>query len=115
MHVDKKKFKKLSPNLTAEFENDVMSHSINSVRTNSYVCEKASAASFEGYSPDIVDFIRRCDTNQQAEEIIKFLEARAEIPVLYANKIRKQLKEKGVRSFGSKKENDYYLKHGGYV
>jgi hypothetical protein len=52
MHVDKKKFKKLFPNLTAELENDVMSHSINSARTNSSVCEKVSAASFEGYSPE---------------------------------------------------------------
>jgi len=32
----------------------------------------------------------------------------------YARKIRKQLKEKGVRSFGSKKEDDYYLKQDGF-
>jgi hypothetical protein len=113
MHVDKEKFKKQFPNLAAEFENDAMSYSINSVRTDADASEKVSAKSFKGYNPGVIDFIRRCDTNQQAEEIIKFLEARGEIPVSYTNKIRKQLKDKGVRSFGPKKENDYYLKHGG--
>jgi len=114
MHADKEKFKKLFPHLAAELENDAVSYSINSVRTDVDVGEKVSAKSFKGYNPDVIDFMRRCDTNQQAEEIIKFLEARGEIPVSYANKIRKQLKDKGVRSFGPKKENDYYLKHGGY-
>jgi hypothetical protein len=40
------------------------------------------------------------------------LERRGEVDREYASKLRKQLKEKGVRSFGEKKENDYYLKHG---
>jgi len=30
--------------------------------------------------------------------------------VNYTEELRKQLNEKGVRSFGSKKEDDYYLK-----
>jgi hypothetical protein len=61
--------------------------------------------------PDVIDFIRRCDDEQQAKEIINYMEKREEINREYAQKLRKQLNEKGVRSFGSKKENDYYLKH----
>ena len=51
-------------------------------------------------------------TEEQAEEIIAYLEKRGEVERPYAEKLRKQLKEKGVRSFGPKKEKDYYLKHG---
>jgi len=114
MRIDKEKIKKLFPNLAAELESNAMSYSINSVRTDVDTGEKVSTKFFKGYNPDVIDFIRRCDTDQQAEEIIKFLETRGEITVSHANKIRKQLKDKGVRSFGSKKENAYYLKHGGY-
>jgi hypothetical protein len=63
--------------------------------------------------PDVIDFLRRCDTKDQAEEIVAYMERRGEIEKQYADKLRKQLKKEGVRSFGSKKEHDYYLKHGG--
>jgi hypothetical protein len=32
----------------------------------------------------------------------------------YAEELRKQLKQKGVRSFGPKKEEDCYLEQAGY-
>jgi hypothetical protein len=38
------------------------------------------------------------------------MEKRGEINCEYAQKLRKQLNEKGIRSFGSKKEDEYYLK-----
>jgi hypothetical protein len=74
--------------------------------------EKAVSKGFSHYMPDAIDFIRRCDTQGQAEEIITYLERRGEIEKQYAAKLREQVKEKGLRSFGPKKENDYYLKHG---
>jgi len=114
MKIDKEKFKKLFPNLAAELENNIMSCPITSVRMGNEVGEKVATRRFSGYSPDVIDFIRRCDTVEQAEEIINFLEGRGEISSSYANKLRQQLKDKGVRSLGSKKESDYYLKHGGY-
>ena len=40
------------------------------------------------------------------------MEPRGEIGKQYARRLEKQLKEKGVRGFGAKKEQDYYLKHG---
>jgi hypothetical protein len=77
------------------------------------VAERSVSERFDHYNPDAVDFIRRCDTEQQAEEIIAYLEKRGELGKPHALRLRRQLKEKGVRSFGPKKEHDYYIKHGG--
>jgi hypothetical protein len=40
------------------------------------------------------------------------MERKGEIQRQYADKLRNQLKKEGLRSFGPKKEHDYYLKHG---
>ena len=73
--------------------------------------EKAVAKRFVHYTPDVIDFIRRCDTEEQAEEIISYMKKRGELEKQYMKKLRKQLEEKGVRSFGTKKEENYYFKH----
>ena len=113
MEQDRESFKKMFPNLTKELQTDENKAQVNSVRTNPKDGEKAATSqSFEDYMPDMTDFIRRCDTREQVEEIICYSERRGEIDEEYAQKLRKQLKEKGVRSFGTKKEQDYYLKHG---
>lgn len=98
------------PHLAKELEAGEYRIPITSVRSDLQAGEKASSKKFVGYMPDVIDFIRRCDNEQQAEEIINYLEDRREISRDYAERLRKQLKEKGVRSFGSKKEDDYYLK-----
>ncbi|MEM2738481.1 MAG: DUF2095 family protein [Candidatus Bathyarchaeia archaeon] len=122
MEFDKETFKKLFPNLAREIELDENKVQINSIRTNVEVGEKAvsekrrnHADPFIHYDPDVIDFLRRCDTEEQAEEIIAYMEKRGEISSEYALQLRKQLKEKGVRSFGPKKEENYYLKHGGLL
>ena len=112
MELDKKQFRKLFPNLAKELESDAHKVAINSVRTDTKTGEKAVSKRFVHYTPDVIDFIRRCDTEEQAEEIIAYLEKRGEIKKEYAEKLRKQLKDKGVRSFGPKKEENYYFKHG---
>jgi hypothetical protein len=112
MEIDKKTFKKMFPHLAKEMEEKLQGVTISSVRSDVKAAEKASSDRFAGYMPDVVDFIRRCDNEEQAEEIINYLEKRGEISSKYAQKLRKQLKEKGVRSFGPRKEDDYYLKHG---
>ncbi len=63
---------------------------------------------FSGYSPDVVDFLRRCTTKEEALEIIEFLKQRGEINATHARELRKQLDTKGVRSFGSKKSWGHY-------
>jgi hypothetical protein len=112
VEFDKETFKKLFPNLAKELDSDEHKVAINSVRTDIKTGENASTERFAHYMPDVIDFIRRCDTEEQAKEIIDYMEKRGEIEKQYAKKLRRQLKEKGVRSFGPKKEENYYLKHG---
>jgi hypothetical protein len=114
MDIDKEKLRKVFPNLIKELESGVQRKNIHSVRSDNNVGEKAASECFSGYNPDIIDFLRRCSTEEQALEIICYLEKRKEIAADYAEKLKKQLKEKGVRSFGSKKEDDFYLKQSGY-
>jgi len=112
MDLDKESLKKMFPNLAKELGDKDNKVRVNSVRTDHEKGEKAAVMrSFDDYVPDVVDFIRRCDTKEQAEEIISFLENRREIDKRCAKKLRDQLKKNGVRSFGSKKEHDYYLRH----
>jgi hypothetical protein len=111
MELDKKAFRKLLPHLVEELESSKNKVAINSVRTDVKTGEKAVSKRFIHYAPDVIDFIRRCDTEEQAEEIISYMEKRGEIKKQYAKKLRKQLEDKGVRSFGPKKEENYYFKH----
>ncbi len=112
MDIDKKQFKKMFPRLAEELEVEKQKINITSVRSDRETAEKALTRKFIGYNPDVIDFIRRCDHRRQAVEIIGYLEKRGEISRSYARRLRKQLREKGVRSFGLRKEDDYYLKHG---
>lgn len=113
MEIDKKSFKKMFPNLSDEFEGGNSKIGIDAVRANNDKTEKIPPDKFRNYDPTVIDFIRRCDTETQAEAIISYLEKRGELPNEYATELREQLKTKGVRSFGSKKEENYYLERGG--
>lgn len=113
MGLNRDSFKKMFPNLAKEMESEENKVDIGSVRTDDRTGERAVADRYACYEPDVIDFIRRCDTCEQAEEIIFFLERKGELQKVYAQKLRRQLKKEGVRSFGPKKEHDYYLKHGG--
>ena len=114
MDIDKERFRKMFPHLAKELEAKEHRMGITSVRSDLQTGEEATSKKFAGYMPDVIDFLRRCDNEQQAEEIIGYLENRKEIGHDYAERLRKQLKEKGVRSFGPKKEDDYYLKQAGF-
>jgi len=112
MEIDKKRFKTMFPHLSQEMEHKHHRFGISSVRSDVQTGENASAKRFDGYTPDVIDFIRRCDNEQQAMEIIDFLEKRQEIGNSYAQRLKRQLKAKGVRSFGPKKQDDYYSREG---
>lgn len=132
MAIDKKSLKKMFPNLYRELHSSENKVSIDSVRKNPQqaeeeactddecedCCEEGSLCSemsdkLRHFNPQAVDFIRRCDTEVQAEEIISYLEKKGEITKDYALQLRCQLKQDGVRSFGSKKEEYHYFKEGG--
>ena len=112
--MDKSSFKKTFPHLSKELEGEENKVPINSVRTDSETAEKTFCDKLHNFNPTVVDFIRRCDKEEQAETIIAFMEKRCEITPKHAAQLRAQLKEKGVRSFGPKKEDNYYFKQGGY-
>jgi len=108
MEINKKRFKMMFPHLSEEMQNHQSRVAISSVRSDVRTGERAASKRFDGYIPDAIDFIRRCDNEKQAEEIIDFLEERDEINSAYARRLKRQLREKGVRSFGPKKQDDYY-------
>ncbi|MGC8816454.1 MAG: DUF2095 family protein [Candidatus Hadarchaeum sp.] len=99
-------FRKKYPNLARELGGKG-SIRINSVRSTVDEGERA-ACSDHGYQPTAVDFIRRCSTEEQALEIINYLEGRKEIDEDHAKRLRRQLVERGLNSFGSHKEPGYY-------
>lgn len=131
MAVDEKSLKKMFPNLYRELVDGDNKVSIDSVRKNpeeaEATCEcddcgsksEVSGTSIDmpdklrHFNPEAVDFIRRCDTEAQAEEIIAYLQKKGEISVDYAEFLRCQLKRDGVRSFGSKKEDYHYFREAG--
>ena len=135
MAIDKKSLKKMFPNLYRELETSENKVSIDAVRKNpleaeaealgeeSCECEECGEDEFaqstetpdklRHFNPTAVDFIRRCDTEAQAEEIIAYLQKKGEITTQYADELRCQLKRDGVRSFGPKKEENHYFREGG--
>lgn len=124
MAIDKKSLKKMFPHLYKELETGECKVPIDAVRKNPEEAENAEAEEEEfeptefsdklrHFNPSAVDFIRRCDTEAQAEEIIVYLQKKGEITKENAEELRCQLKREGVRSFGPKKEENYYFREGG--
>ncbi len=103
--MDTKKIKKMFPHLAKEIEDGVMTFPIGGIRWS-----HRSNNFDELRNPDVISFIRRCKTVQEAEEVIAFMEARGEISHEYAKQLRKQLKESGLRSFGEYKAPGYYFR-----
>lgn len=106
MRKQLKGFKKKCPNLAEEW-GGTGTVRINAVRTSVKEAEKA-AHSMQGYEPTIIDFIRRCENDDQALEIIAFLEERGEITSDYARRLRVQLVERGLGSFGRPRKPGCY-------
>ncbi|MCS4541327.1 MAG: DUF2095 domain-containing protein [Euryarchaeota archaeon] len=86
---------------------------IDSVRTDANEGESAAQKDLSGYVPGVIDYLRRCETDEEALQIIGYLEEKGEISNDYAKRLRSQLIQKGVRSFGPKKAHGHYEKYGG--
>jgi hypothetical protein len=97
--------KKVFPHLAHELKGENQSMPISGIRS-----DPSSIEDWRGYRPDVIDFLRRCTTIAEGLEIIDFLEAQQEITPDYAAQLRTQLQDQGIRSFGAKKEKDFYLK-----
>lgn len=105
--MEKEEFKKRFPTLAKEIEEGEGKAGLN------FQVEKPEPKrKFAGYDPDIVDFLRRCNTEEEALEIIEYMKDRDEITDEEANQYLEKLKEEGLRSFGTKKGPGYYEKEG---
>ncbi len=102
------------PHLAKELSDGENAVPIDEVQPNVKEAEKTQVDKFHNYTPNVVDFIRRCNTEEEANEIISYLENRCEITPEHAQEIRKQLKLKGLRCFGPKKEDGYYFSESGF-
>ena len=116
--TSEKELKKNFPNLyreieevdpTTEAEADELEHEPESTAKNMKV-KKLKVDRGRGYDPSVMDFLQRCSTNDQAMELIAYLEKRGEITNTCAESLRKKVNEKGVRAFGPKREPGYYHK-----
>ncbi|NHI83500.1 MAG: DUF2095 domain-containing protein [Candidatus Thorarchaeota archaeon] len=104
-------FEKEFPALAEEMaRGTTRTHRIDGVRTMSDEADQPDDK--ETFMPNIIDYIRRCDTVNQALEIVEYMLKREEISSMKAKEIKAQLKRDGLRSFGTKKEKGHYLHHG---
>ncbi len=107
--IDTDEFRKKFPNLAKELDGgEEQKITIDAVRLNPKEGEKASDKS-DRYEPAAIDFLRRCDTEDDAIKIIEYLERRGEIDKKYAKSLRAQLLQDGIESFGTKKEPGHYF------
>jgi hypothetical protein len=131
--MQKKDIKKMFPHLYEELNSGDVKVPIEGIRKNvaeaeadncdcsdEYVQKDAEELSrtemsdkLRHFNPQAVDFLRRCDTKAQAEEIVAYLEKKGEITKEYAADLRAQMKKDGIRSFGPKKEENHYFKEAG--
>lgn len=109
--MEKDWFKKLFPNIAREMEEGVSRVQVGDEDRDEETERKKASRKWAGYEPDVVDFIRRCDTEEQAREIVDYLEERGEIAPEQAGELRKRLKSEGLISFGIRKEEDFYHKN----
>lgn len=96
--------RKMFPNLMKEIENTAPEEKI-----------VLKVDKSRGFEPTVIDFIKRCDKDEEALEIIDYLERRGEITKEYAESLRTRIRERGVRSFGRKRKPGYYFRAFGRV
>ena len=125
MAIDKESLKKMFPNLYKELELQDCKISIDAVRKNAEEAENCESEEecesrvettkpdkLRHFNPTALDFIRRCNTEEQAEEIIAYLQKKGEITKADADELLMRLKG-GVRVFGPKKDENFYFREGG--
>ena len=102
--ISEKELKKNFPNLLKELEEG---------KSGKGKLPKMKVDKGRGYDPSILDFLRRCDNDREALEVVDYLEKRGEITEAYAASLRTRIKEKGVRSFGEKRTPGHYFREFG--
>ncbi len=96
--MEKKEIRRLFPNLLREIENDEQAIAIGSVRSNTRSGEEYVL----GEPSDVIGYLRRCEKDQEALDIIAHFEKKGVITSDYAKSLRIQLLQHGLRSFGKR-------------
>jgi hypothetical protein len=108
-----KDFEDTFPALSKELRNgETQKRRIDGVRRDMPAKSDSEEQKEKTFLPDAVDYIRRCDTASQAREIIDYLVKQGELNSSDAREMKKQLRNEGLRSFGTKKEKGHYLRFG---
>lgn len=102
--MEKKRFKEMFPNLAKEIDSG------KSLTDIVFEASSNTKKEWAGYEPNFTDFLRRCDTDEEALGIINYLEERGEITLKKAEELRNRLEKEGLRSFGPKKSPGFYDK-----
>jgi len=108
MEIEKDRLKKLFPNLAEEVFRGESKVRIDASSVDTADGDKAAIRRFAGFSATVIDFVRRCDTEEEAKEIISFMEKRNEISGEYAAEIWEKIKKEGLRGLGPKKNRGFY-------
>ncbi|OUJ18624.1 hypothetical protein AMET1_0270 [Methanonatronarchaeum thermophilum] len=80
--------------------------------TNKNTQQKQTETKTETKIPTIKDHLTRCNTDKQAIEIIDYFNKQGEITKEKTKQLKKQLKTKGLRSFGEKRKKGEIEKNG---
>lgn len=110
--IDMERFRRLFPHLAKEMVRGELKVQIDQFRQNVENEDRLTERRWASYNPDVVDFIRRCDTAKQAEEIISYMESQGEITAKRAKELRRRLREEGLTGFGDRKETGFYHREG---
>ena len=100
VEYDREDFTKSFPTLTEELDNK---KHLPGIEIGGIQYDKMTPS-----DPKLIDFILRCSTNEEAMEVIIFLEKRKDITSLEAERARKQIENEGLTSFGPKRTTNYY-------
>ncbi|PTD94428.1 DUF2095 domain-containing protein [archaeon SCG-AAA382B04] len=103
--------KEKCPNLFEELENSP-SLSIDEIKAKETKKDEEEIDIHKTRFPSVVDHLLGCKTDEEAKKIIEYFEKRDEIDPQLAKKMKEQIKKKGVRSFGEKREKGEIEKNG---
>jgi hypothetical protein len=105
MEFDEREFRRKFPHLYEELEDSTPEGKDDS---ESSEVQDAEPDTSDKYSAEAVSYIRRAHSNEEAIEVVDYLRKRGELPAHEASTIIKQIRERGVRSFGSLKTWGHY-------
>lgn len=116
MNKNKSRAKLSDDKLTVEYEKEEFLSSLPNLASEILEVDKKAIIPISGVrqnpqkpnDPTAIDFIRRCSTNEQAFEILDYLENKSDISHGDALKLRTQLESEGLSSFGKHKTRGFY-------